>query len=979
MLLWRIVWILLGLSALSAVLGDRVSEQTAFQLLQLGIFVGVVLLLGWSYWLKRSNSLSSLCRDFRHDRPHDYDRLEAALELEANSANADAFQQEYLSELQERYLKEECRALKHAQSWYPQWRPLTLVLALFCAGGLVFLGQGAWERFWNRTIGVEAVAIERLPEKIPVHQDMAISARIQRYGVEGGVFLESVQGGVHRKEAMICGADEAWHLTLFDLTEETYYRVVTKNAASRWRKFIVYVPPAPKSVTITTRPPEYTGLEARTFQEFQDLELVEGEMLSMDCEMPIEQRWELVDGESFYAPPVEFFPRNQAVYLPRFFMEDVSADGTAFRTTVRPDQAPLIELVAPQEDEKITPNTRPALVAMTSDDYGVSQVALHFVIDEGEEVTKELWRDAPQKNVDINQAIDLGTLEGGQVVSGWLEALDNRQPKGHASRSSMFFLTVIPATEDMPPADGQNQQGDQKSQEMSVDDLITESKRLLRGTQDAEARREYVSEELALREQHELSRDLRSLAVAVSGRQVVVAKNAGVAELPPDLAQFFVNATRALEEAGGLVEAGQLLPSRKPQQRALTQLTRLAWMLLQNAQQMAQKGQSGQQSEQSGDQKQSQDQSQSQKGDRNFDMQKLQQALDDIQQLRREEQQVLSELSPKDAAVERRLASRSNDIGSAVASVASAAAAVPPIREAARELVGAAEQLEHGDVNNARLRGDRAVQALTTAESLLQEALRKESLEQMDRLAQKADELAQEQRQQARNSEKMGQGIPSAEEKKAARDAQSALQEKSQRFREEAASSLQNLSRQFPQAADALSEALRSSAADDVQKAQQKAQNALLYGRFERATESQDRAADALEHWRDQLAHAGEQIPQYTPEELQQALEELQERAGELAQAKSQQAQNDAQRNAAQSLKGLGEKFHTGELSQLGEAAMKGTPQEALAALEAARAFLREELAKMMGEDALRYTHSAVPLPKKYRPQVQEYFRRLGE
>lgn len=977
-MVWGMLWTLLGVAALAVLLGGRFSERTTVFALAAGIVAAVVVVCVFWRRSRRTAQLRRFCREFQRDFPEDRDALETALELEASAERCGDFQKEYLLELQERYLRDDGQALRNAPSWRPRWRPALMVAVLCGIGVLGWLGRDAWSRCGNALFGSPAVKVAEGLAKVPVHSDVEIAAEVLRYGTEGGVWLESVEDGVRRKEAMSVDGTGVWRLKFYDLTADVRYRVSTSYASSPWRRLAVYEPPAPLAVSVVSVPPAYMKREGQSYDHFQNLELMEGEELRISCEMPVGQSWSLQEEKgAALVPPVEFLPRHRAVYRARYQKDDVDAWGESFQVLVRPDQAPLIELVLPEEDSQITPKDMPKVVAMTSDDFGVTEVTLHFVKDDAPEQTAVLWQGEARENVDVDRAMELGELEAGQIITGWLEARDNREPLRHASRSTLFFLTVMPPPEEGP--DGQENGQSGEKQEVALDDLITESKRLLRNTLDCISRAEILSPEVARREQQELSRDLRALAVAVMGRQVAVAKNAGVAQLPPELAQYFVGAAQSLEAAAGLVDKQAVPESRKPQQSALSQLTRLAWLLMQNTQ-MQSTAEGGQQSQNSGESQEGQKESESQKGDRSFDMQQLQQTLEEVRRIRREQQQLLEKRldASQQAERERQLAGRTNHAAEQVAGIASAASAVPPLREGVRELLGAADNWTTGDLANAEIRARRAEQALGVAEDLLEVALRKESQEQLSRLAQKASELSEKQRQLAEQSKEHQSKGADAAEKKAAREAQSALQAESQQFREETSAALQSLMRQYPEAAAALAQAMQSAAAEETAKAQTRANNALLYGRFDKAEQSQKQAADALEQWRDDLTAAGEGMPRFTPEELQAALEELQKQMEELSQAMSVEEQQNARREAQQALQKYGEQFRSSDLQSLGEAVAQGSREEALAALESARTLLREELLKMQGAETTGILHrQTAPVPPKYRRQTQEYFRRL--
>ena len=964
----------IALSVLAALFGGRFSEAFTARLLLAGIVVCIAAVaLRWRR-LVRLTSLEGLCAAYQRACPEDRNALDAAVELESLAEHQTHLQAEYLRELHERYLADGGAALRDSRALRQPWRfhAIALAVAMLCIG--CYVGRAAWWRLWKYVFGNEAVAICALPKSVAVHSDLAVKATIVRYGGDT-VMLESVIDGVHRLEKMSPDGAGEWRLVLYDMTEEARFRALTKYGASKWRRVGCHIPPAPESISVDVIPPEYTGLENRHYDEFQDMEILAGSRIVAECQMPQGQRWELLDEDGGVVPSLS---ARKGIYTPRYVNGEIISEGNPFRIDIIPDEVPIIEMVSPEEDSQIAPEQESRVVAMVSDDFGVSEVSLHYIVDDGNERRVSLEKAVAGANVSIDTPVTFGELEAGQVVTGWLEAKDNCVPEVHVARGPLFFMAVIPAKDDSgEEAAGKSDDESAKRQEMSVSDLITETKRLLRETTDLIERERILDGNAIQQSRQALSRELRSLSSSVTGRQVAVAKNAGVAELPKELADFFKGASDALNVAGDMVEQGGVDESRKPQQKALSQLTRLAWLLMQNAQAMS-KGSDGGESQNDGQKKQGGQESKTQKGDRNFDIDELQNALEQVRLFRKRQQELLRNLNAANAIDERALADAVNGVATKVAAIASAARAVPPLRDASRELMAAGTALDGADVPNAVLRGQRAEIALGVAEDLLDDALQKESRDQLERLAEKADELAKEQRALAEQSREYGEKGASADERRAAKDAQKELERRSQSFKDETVASLRSLSRQYPDASGALAEALKSSISEQLQKAQTRANNALLYGRFDRAQESQKQAAEALEQWRDELSSANDALPRFTPEELQQALEEIQQRAQALAQAMDGAEIKARQDAAAQALLEYAERFRSEELNALGSSVAQGTRDEALAAMQAARTFLREELARLMGSGVMNAVRQSAPPPKKYRPQTQEYFRRLG-
>ena len=167
--------------------------------------------------------------------------------------------------------------------------------------------------------------------------------------------------------------------------------------------------------------------------------------------------------------------------------------------------------------------------------------------------------------------------------------------------------------------------------------------------------------------------------------------------------------------------------------------------------------------------------------------------------------------------------------------------------------------------------------------------------------------------------------------------------------------------------------------AEAAQNAQTRASNALLYGRFDRAAKSQGEAADAIEHFARELDEASSAIPRFNSEELMQALESLQGLAEMAASATTPEELGAAREAASSTLKSYGREFGLEELTALGQdvAANARDREELLQRLDEAAYALRTQLERLRRNDPEATLRKSTPLPRKFRPQTQEYFRQL--
>ena len=996
-----LVWALLGLSFLGCLLAGRLREDALTVVLCVATGA-TALFLAWLWGAQfRWWTLEHFCREFRREFPQDHDGLDAALELERRLRREEpvtAFQREYLDELRERYLAPKTGLLhQHIQLRRRRTRQWLLLPVLLISFALFWMGRASWKSACAFLGGRPSLTLEFSPgQQVPVHQDVTVVATLREGAIPHGTVQLEFQGldGASRREAMNPAESGRWSLTLYDLREDLRVRADDGRAVSWWQTLEVYVPPAPLEVRIVATPPEYTRREARIFSDFQDLAVVEGERLQVQCGMPAGEEWGLLqeNQEGIWVPvasPEEFLPGDQTRYRAEYRRGEIVRQGMPFEVRVTPDYPPVVERREPPRDGKLAPGEELFVHYLATDDYGLAEVQVCLAVDDLPETRRVLWTPAEgecPREWEGRSTVDLGGLSAGQMVVGWLEVRDNRQPESNVVRDEPFFLSVEePLQDDFTATNSSDNDSEKKSQRVDVADLLAESKRLLRDTLMLSGQWENLPLAEAQRRQGELERDLRTLSVGVRGRQTQIAAAAGVVALPLPMAECFQTASRCLDQAADQALERHLPESRLTQQRALAALNRLAWMLAQNTRSMGSSGE-GEQSQQgssagqgtSGEE--SQELSDSQRGNRQMPLEELKKLLDAVEEMRGELQGLLPEFSREAEPTLREQQRRLQELLPRAAALESARSARQAMSEAAEELSGASQALANNAVSEGRQRTERALSALISAQEALRQAQRQEAFLQMEQLARQAQELSEKQQSLAEENCRRAQNGASSEERQSSRKAQESLEREVERFRQEARKSAGSLARGLPQVSDAMSRA-GDAAEERIRRAQDRAKKALLYGRYETAAQSQEDASQALGEWSQNLSQAMEGLPRHGAQELSAALEELSRmrnalaRAGEGMDGEAEEVRQKVSEGLGRMGRGLG----IPRLVRDAEAIGQDSLPEALERLQEIQKDLSREL-ETLREDALQAPAvRSAPPPRKYRPQTQEYFRILNQ
>ncbi len=996
------VWILLGLGLLGCVLADRLREDALAVVLCAATGASALFLACFWGAQFRWWTFERFCREFRREFPQDHDGLDAALELERRLRRKEPvtpFQREYLDELRERYLAPKTGLLHQyvrRRRRPRQWLLLPLFLA---ALAFFWMGRASWRNACAFLEGRPSLTLEFSPgRQVPLHQDVTVVATLRKGASPRGVVrleFRGRRGGASRREAMNPAGDGRWSLTLYDLRETLRVRAEDGQAVSRWQSLEVYVPPAPLEVRVVATPPDYTRREPRIFSDFEDLTVVEGERLQVRCTMPPGEEWRLLqeDGEGVWRPldsPEDFLLRDQARYRPEYRRGGIVRQGASFEVRVTPDYPPVVERRAPLRDGKIAPGEELFLHCLATDDYGLDEVRLCLAVDDRPETRQVLWTppegDAPRE-WEGRTTVELGELASGQMVVGWLEVRDNRHPEANVTRDEPFFLSVEESfQDDFAATNVSGEDSERKKQRVDVADLLAESKRLLRDTLMLSGQWENLPLSEAQRRQGELERDLRTLSVGVRGRQTQIAAAAGVMALPRIMAECFQTASRCLDQAADKVLERLFSESRLTQQRALAALNRLAWMLTQNSRSMGSGGEGeqnpqGSSSGKSSSGEESGELPDSQRGDRQTPLEELKKLLEAVEEMRGELQGLLPEFSRDAEPILRKQQRHLQELLPHAVALESARSARQAMSDAAEELSGASQALANDAVPEGRQRTERALSALISAQEALRQAQRQEAFLQMERLARQARELSEKQEALSRENRRRAREGASSEDRQGARKDQDSLERETERFRQEARNSAGSLARGLPQVSDAISRAGDASG-ERIHRGQDRAKKALLYGRYETAAQSQEDASQALGEWSRNLAQAMEALPRHGAQELSAALEELSRMRNALTRAGEGRDGDAAEvrRQVAEGLGRMGRGLGMPRLVREGEGIGQDSLPEALERLQEIQRDLARELQALREEDALQPPAlRSAPPPRKYRPQTQEYFRRLNQ
>ena len=873
----------------------------------------------------------------------------------------------------------------------------------------------------------------------PRHSDVQIAVNANRW--EQALWIDVVDGDgnrqrypMHRSEE-----DDASSFIFYDVQNAVRYRVGSPSLRSKWFTFNIFDPPEITSLTITVTPPAYTGKSAATYTDLQDFAVIEGSVIAIDVKSSVEATQAIVTKSEKQSLDIHSFILKETDDL-RIVLTDNDGHQKMtpwFRVTVEPDLQPVLEQRQPTGDIKIHSFDSVRLDASASDDFGLNTFGLQFTINgvQRQVVLFNEHKDGTpwQTTWDHNALWDIPAmkLKDGDMLSCAFFVKDNREPTHQTVRGEVFFITVEP-DEDEIEADGADG-GDQKR--TSVADLIVEAKRLLRLTWDtlslAPQDRARQTDELQrglpdlqleiARRENKLKQELRKMIMDADKTDGEKTEDDGATpspaeesedesefiqtSLPEPFNSLFAAAVKAEDAAARLAKDSLLEESAIPQERALTHLVKIENELLRNAMKSKKskegKEGKGEQQKQEKQEKSADNKENNQKQQQASNTKQLEEAAELLRRQIAKQEAINASANAQDASAsgladkQQQLGQDTADLEKTLRPLKEAAEAREAVARAAAEMAHGAEAFRKQDTRTGAVHGGRAHTAQMEALRVMEDAIQAAAANQLRRLGEQARDLSQRQMDAAdKSGEFKKQQTPvTQQDAKQARQQQQELKEQAEQLRQSLQETADQLDETYPDIAKELRDSVRNMDERKILAAQQRALNALLYKRFDRAEKEQTDASNLLAALAMELDATAGKMPNMTAQELREALQKLQQQARQTAQnmeGEGQQAgdkMEQLRQQAEQNLQKLGEKLKDNRLNELSQnmsLPFNGeSPSEAgqfiLRNLQQAAEILAEHLQRLTMEKKRELSRSQLAPPLKYRRLVEDYFKQMSK
>jgi len=1004
-----------------------IRESTAFAVLASAAALSLLFfLISFARAILRQPSLLDIARAVENVYPELMDSLICAAEREALPES----ERRVLERALIAKVRRETSDLDVSTSVIPrslQWSYLTVLAVAFAMFAVAALNSRVYAKARCHLadgLGTHPTGVTLTPgdTDVPVHTDVNVTARIERWEQEATIEFQS--NGLIQTFPMN-DREEGYDFTFYDLIEPVSYRVTTPSLATTWHTITVYTPPEILGFECELVPPAYTELAPRKLQSIESTSSVEGTAVTVRIKVAegVSAAWETAGGAA------EFASSETGQLVHSFELQDTQVwrirlrDAAGHETVTAeitleavPDIPPVIDVLEPGKDVTIRPDGDAMTEARAADDFGLAEVSVSYSISGRARRSLTLYkqRTEERKMEDGTTEDGKGTLgdvtvhfpfrpkaigaQSGDMISYYFTATDTKAPDPHTVRSEIFFIEIRP--EIVP----QDMEGSGKPPEsVDIHALIAELKRLIRLSYDYPSAAEGRKEKLARNLKTGLT-DLRTEAVRELDKLTQsVPPGASPDQIP--VIQWFKKAIDEVERAEGLALKALVEEAIPYEERGLSYFVSVAQELAKNAA----KGSEGEDKQESGDESKEK----GEKPEETAEQESLQEKLDRMNELLHDINQLADRQGAQNGRTGRLLnaslnaaekaelfenqegiRSDTNEVKEKISRSRELERPYQELRKAGKAMSGASGAAEDGVMTTANREGKRAHSALLSAADMVRQEIRQMAANEIAEIARRAGQLSEAERSAAGASKNAADAAQ--KDKDAAsemRATQSDLADRTKELMDDARNTAMELAKDYPEAADLLSKALAEADEHNIDGRMKRAGNALLYQRYQRAYEYQTEAANYLEAFAGDVQDAAGALPKMSQEELLAALAELQraqERMEQVARGKSsngEQEVNETRQKSGQMLNQMGQELGDEALQDL-SSALEFMPNEGsagqrarqvLGVLQTASRVLQRYLAASELERKLRLSRKTTLPPEKYRSLVEQYFKSLSE
>jgi hypothetical protein len=991
---------------------DRLSKYFAWRedqqfgvLLFVALPFTILVFKGLRDFYKRSISRQEIALKVEASTPELMDSYVCAMEIAERGGPRGRIEEALSSSVAQRFESGEIKKLVTPR--YLKTLPLnaTVILSLLfilaLSGNSILKNSVGYLKYQKTGIHT---GIEVTPGDIflAIGSDLKVDVTIKR-----GEFLATLeyeQDGAWQSLEMVDEGEGQFSAIVYAIESDFNYRVITPAFKSKSFKVSTYLKPNLENFEVTVRPPAYTGKPSFIIKELSSFAIPERSELSLSLKANKDVKFTLI--QNAQKTPISNSYQKENVYKFKpvetleYFLSLADDSGheevtEAFKVSVVRDIPPHIEIIKPAKDLQKTKFDIVTLEVTALDDYGLTAVDLFLEFSFGSSEKYSLLQlQNKQLSKEENLFYDLDLkklgLSEGDVITYYLEAKDNCEPKTQASRTKIFFLEIRPDKNDVQ--DDKEQEGEQQG-EISISDLIASQKDLIRRLIDVKstsARTEAGEYVVEAEVKQELSSQTATLSLAVKKRMDKLNEEAEKAGASlGEIGDWFKSSVANLKSAEKLLNGGKLVKGLQANNKSLSDLIKIAIELEKNSQKSKSKSKE-KPKEQPPEEQQQKEQ------ERLADMLKK---LEDLEDQQEEINEQMKELDKEELAEKKDLEEQMQDQQKKMEKMTESLEeqqqqqASGEMQQASEQMKDAKGQMQQGNSEGAQQAAQKAKEKISNAKNDIKKAMRDQARKKLKQLADKLDKTIEQQEELNDATKKMTETTSAAAKQDLAKmkKNQDQIKQDMQGIMDQLGAAANELDEKYPEVSEALREAREYAANQGVDRRLKRSSNALHYRRKDAAIREQEKAADSMAMLGHKVRDAVSRLPQASLEELlqmRQDVEMARRQVGSGGSGMSSAQLGERSTQIQKMLEDMGEALQDSKLQFDLPSALQGMKGKTTGAnavkgqmsvLNQAAFMLDSMISQADLEKRLTLNKRTGNAPDKYKRSVREYLKSLSE
>ncbi len=796
---------------------------------------------------------------------------------------------------------------------------IIIILAIFARDTLV-VRKAECNLLERYNLIEKGIVVSPENTKIPIRNDIKINAIVNRWKQHPKIVI--LDEFDKKRVFHMNNKNRIYSFTIYDVVKPIKYKVMTSVLSSQWFTIDTYDPPKIQNIKFILTPPSYTKLKPKIYNQLKNTSSLVGSDIVVDivtenennsafmCLNDTKKEMNIISNKKFKENFILKDDASLAVLIRNGEYKKYKTPTITIESIQ--DIPPVITIISPEKDINKKPNTIIDIKIEASDDFGIDNIKCFYSISGQQKQQLNIFKSSSKENIITEHsntiAFDTKVMKAqvGDIISYFVTIEDNKEPLKQVSRSEISFIEI---REDIKP---KKMKGKGSKKEINIQLLITELKRIIR-----------LNYDLIYSPAHKQIEITKNIKAGI--HDLTVETNKIITEIKKittdkSILDSFNNVIGFIDKAENNIDKYEFEDAITNEGQALTKLILIQNKLRSNVESES-KSQAKEKSKGKGKGKGEGKGKTEQKQDLKKSLEMLAELQNNIQFLADRQGGHNSKLKQINSNIEqnerKKLRNSQKEIKDDTNKLNKS------IPENFNNIINAIKEAEHymktseyatlsGKNLNALRNGIKAhTLLLSTAEKVkdLKEQFISKAIQEV---ADVAEKLSKTQSKLASKSQEKSERESSNKSTESERKAQQETRKSLQNLKDYTERLGSQLEKIYPKASDQLFKSIQEAEKNKLSSNMKRAENALLYKKFERAADIQNKTANKLQQLARNLQKARSMLPEISQEDMLKNLKKLQQSLSEI---KNMKKNGILSNNKLKSIQSLMEK----RLEQLGK------------------------------------------------------------